>query len=350
MELLEHISLWQHLKETNKPIVLYGMGDGADKILDELGRRGICAAGVFASDAFCRGQLFRGYTVETYAQIQERLGDMVVLVAFGTQIAEVLDRIKAISKEQETYAPDVPVVGDGSVFDLSYVKRHMDKIECAYEMLADELSRRTFFDILHYKISGKLDYLFDCEGSAKEVYRDVLQLSGHEIYVDAGAYTGDTVAEFVQHTHGYKEIVAIEADEKNFRRLERSTAELKNITLYRCAVYDEDTNICFDTRGGRNSAVGISGKTICARKIDSILDGKAATYIKLDVEGQEAAALCGAKETIQKYRPKLLVSAYHRNEDLFALPLWVRQTRGDYRVYLRHFPYIPAWDTNYYFV
>ncbi|MEA5003971.1 MAG: FkbM family methyltransferase [Christensenella sp.] len=350
MEFLEQVSLWEHLNETKKPIVLYGMGDGADKILDELGRRGIAAAGVFASDEFCRGQRFRGFEVTTYAQAKERFGDMIVLVAFGTQLPEVMQRIKDIAAVQETYAPDVPVVGGGEAFDTAYVKKYAQEMQAAYRMLEDDLSRRTFMDMLHYKVSGKLDDLFDCESSAGEVYRDILRLSDQETYVDAGAYTGDTIAEFMQYAGGYRQIVAIEPDEKNFRRLEKSTEGLGNRMLCNCAAYDEDTYIRFDTRGGRNSAVGAQGKTICAQRIDSILGGQEVTYIKLDVEGQEAAALRGAKETIQKYRPKMLVSAYHRNDDMFRLPLLVREMRDDYKVYLRHFPYIPAWDTNYYFV
>ena len=52
MDWKESVSLWQRLERARKPVMLYGMGNGADKILDELARRGIAAAGVFASDEF----------------------------------------------------------------------------------------------------------------------------------------------------------------------------------------------------------------------------------------------------------------------------------------------------------
>jgi len=70
----------------------------------------------------------------------------------------------------------------------------------------------------------------------------------------------------------------------------------------------------------------------------------------MDVEGQEAATLRGAEQTIRRYRPKLLAAAYHRNEDLFAIPEQVLSYNPDYRLYMRHFPQLPAWDVNYYFV
>ena len=56
-------SVWPRLQEEKRPIVLYGMGDGADKILRQFERLGIQAAAVFASDEFVRGHSFRGFRV-----------------------------------------------------------------------------------------------------------------------------------------------------------------------------------------------------------------------------------------------------------------------------------------------
>ena len=68
------------------------------------------------------------------------------------------------------------------------------------------------------------------------------------------------------------------------------------------------------------------------------------------MEGLEKEAITGAKETIKRCKPKMLVSCYHRSEDIFTLPLLVKSIRDDYRVYIRHNPYIPAWDTQFYFI
>ena len=57
-----------------------------------------------------------------------------------------------------------------------------------------------------------------------------------------------------------------------------------------------------------------------------------------------------AAETIRRCRPKLLLAAYHRSEDLFALPQLVFSIRSDYQLYLRHHRQLPAWDVNFYFV
>ncbi len=348
MKLMESVSLWKRLKETDKPIVLYGMGDGADKILDEMGRRSIAAAGVFASDEFCRGQKFRGFSVTTYAQKAEEFDDFIVLVAFGTQIPSVLERIQRIATERELYAPDVPVIGEG-IFDKAYFEKHEAEITSAYKMLADEWSRRVFEHMINYKISGKPDYLFGCESDAREAFQDILNLSDEETYVDVGAYTGDTMQELIEYTGGYRKIFAVEPDKKNFAKLIKYAQGMRDVYCFHAAAHEEAGTMCFAARGGRNSAVG-NGETIRKETLDVLLKGERVTYIKYDVEGEERSALLGTKRILREQKPKLLVSAYHRNADLFSIPLLVKEIQPDYRVFLRHYPYIPAWDTNYYFV
>ena len=71
----EQLSVWELLRRTKKPIVLYGMGNGADKILDWCVENSVQVQGVFASDEFVRGQQFRGFTVERYDALRARLGN-----------------------------------------------------------------------------------------------------------------------------------------------------------------------------------------------------------------------------------------------------------------------------------
>ena len=85
--------LWQHLRETDKTIVMYGMGNGADKILDICEKNGICVADFFASDGFVRGHSFHGKTVLSYSAIKEKYGvqNIIVLLSFASSLPDVLD-------------------------------------------------------------------------------------------------------------------------------------------------------------------------------------------------------------------------------------------------------------------
>ena len=58
------VSLWDRLAVTRKPIIMYGMGDGAQKILDVASEKGIKISGFMASDDFVRGHSFAGFEVK----------------------------------------------------------------------------------------------------------------------------------------------------------------------------------------------------------------------------------------------------------------------------------------------
>ncbi len=339
--------LWEYLGQTEKPIVLYGMGNGADKIISVLEQKNIPFKGIFASSGFKKGKLFHSLPVESYSELKERFGVMVVLLCFGTHLPEVMENIKKISAEQELYAPEVPVIG-GGLFNKEYYQQNKTEFDKIYSLLADEQSRLTFENIIKYKISGKIDYLFDCESSFDEPYQSILLQSGGERILDLGAYNGDTALEFAERFPNYEKIIAVEPDRKTFKKLTANTKALK-IQCENICISDFTGTGQFAMNGGRNSAVGEGDKTEFST-VDSLLKGERVTHIKMDVEGEERRAISGARETILKHRPKMIISAYHRTEDFLTIPKAVLKIRDDYKIYMRHFPSLPAWDTVYYFV
>ena len=359
--------LWTYLKDTDKKIVLYGMGDGAEKIKSVLDSRGIEIADIMASDGFVRGQSFMGHRVKTLSEIEEEYGDgFLILICFGSKIPDVMEHIYEIAQKHELYAPNVPVVGDG-VFDLEYANANKDELQKVYKMLADEQSRKVFENVIRYKLSGNINYLKDCETPSDEMF-DLLKIGTEETVVDLGAYDGDTLIEFLNGTSmQFKKLYAMEPDNKNYRKLKRKLYMIGSALLeaYNVGAWDEDTTITFDMRAGRGSTASSADRPsnsgterrralryrdIKMMKTDTMLRGDAATYIKIDVEGAEENALRGAKETIASFRPKLNIALYHRNEDMFRLPLLINELNKKYKFYMRHHPYVPDWDTNLYCV
>ena len=115
--------------------------------------------------------------------------------------------------------------------------------------------------------------------------------------------------------------------------------------------------LLFGGKAGRNSAltpvmneVSHDKRTVMipVESVDHVLNGAPCTLLKLDVEGAERMALEGARHTIEKYQPRISLSAYHRSEDLYELPLLLRDMCADVRLGMRHHPYVPAWETNFY--
>lgn len=351
LDFVKQGSIWSRLQGETRPIVLYGMGDGTLKIMAACRKYGIGISGIFASDEYVRGHSFEGYPVKKLAQMEEEFDDFIVLLCFAAFTPELLQKIFALHQRHEVLAPDVPVFGD-ELFDEEYFQTHENELEESYSLLADEFSKRVFENVLNFKLSGKIELLREIETPKEEVYQQILRLGAEEHYLDLGGYDGDTVLEFLEQTGGkYGSVTVLEPDTKNFRKLAK-TAERhgwNDMLLLNKGVWSENAVLSFDNRAGRNSFLSTSGRTtvpVCS--VDSLLKDKPCTFIKMDVEGAEREALLGAAKTLQRRKPKLAFSGYHRSGDLFALPLLLKEIEPSYRIYFRHHPYLPAWESNFY--
>ncbi len=333
------------LSATDEPIFVYGMGDGCLKLLKIFDEYKIPCAGIFASDEFVRDKTFEGHKIRRLSEIESQVERFTVVLAFGAGYQELRDKIDDIEKNHRLFVPDMPVIGDG-LFTKEYLLKNADKLSEVYELLADEQSKLCFKKLIEYKITGLPEPLRACESSPHE---NILNLSNDEIYVDLGAYTGDTVADFLKATGGkYRKIYAVEPNGRNFRKLSENIASLPDITLINAAIGSEDGFTHLLKGGGRMIRRSETGIEIPVRSVDSILANSCCSYIKMDIEGEERAALLGAIKTIDRCAPKLNIAIYHRVGDLFELPLLVHEMNPDYKLYIRHYPYYPAWDTNLY--
>ena len=339
--------IWNYLKESKKPIVLYGMGNGADKIISVCDKYGIKISGVFSSDGFVRKKTFHGMPVTDYRTAKEMFGDMTVLLCFGTALPEVIFNIKNIAKENELYAPDVPVYGD-ALFCEGYHNDKKADFNYIYNLLADKISKNVFSNVIKYKLTGDIKCLFSCETDCEEPYQNFLKLSDKETYLDLGAYRGDTVLSFCNRAKNWNSIVAVEPDKKTYEKLKIATLGIKGIKNINAFAGAVEGTAAFNMNGSRGVGKGGTRDTVEMITVDSI--NIAPTFIKMDIEGAEAAAIKGSQNTIKKYKPKMQIAAYHRSEDLIDIPKTVLGLVSDYKIYLRHNPCLPAWDVNYFFV
>lgn len=352
-QLLSISDLWTYLASSNKKVVLYGMGDGADKILDVCEQKGIKVYGVFASDEFVRYQNFRGFTVKKYSELKDEFSDIIILVSFATSLDSVLDRIYSLTTYDELYAPDVPVFG-GGLFDSAYFSEHFAEFERVYDMLSDEQSKLVYLNIIKYKLTGDISLLKKCETDVTEAYKNIIQPKENSGYVDIGAYNGDTLREYISYAGEKITAFCFEPDEKNFKKLSMSSEEFESadIKLINAAAWNKNEELVFYSRSGRNSAHTTAHSSARAKKINAVradehID-KHIDFINIDAEGSDAEAIEGLSETINRYHPTISCAVYHRNEDMFKLPLMLAEKYKSYKLYIRHFPYVPAWDTNIY--
>lgn len=354
--------LWEYLAETDKTVVMYGMGNGADKILGVCASRGIEVADFFASDGFVRGQVFHGKTVLSWSAVKEKYGvsNLIVLLSFGTSRPEVLEVIERIAREAELYAPDVPAFGDG-LFDRPFFEAHRAELARVWALLSDEESRRIFENVIRFKLTGRIEYLSDAESDPEEILHGQIRPTEITFAADLGAYNGDTVRALLEHADGsVKRVWAMEPDLRNHRKLQAYAEgeDRAEVIAVHAGAWSCEETLSFDASGNRNASFGsnrseaLSNRPakmteIRALPLDAVLNGARVDYIKYDVEGSEREALIGSSETLERWSPRLLVSLYHRNEDLFDLPLLICERFPHYRkFYLRRLRGVPAWDLD----
>lgn len=225
------------------------------------------------------------------------------------------------------------------------------------QRFADADSVKTLYAVLNHHLACDTAPLQAVQLPYSSLYfqSGLLQFGQQEKMVDCGASVGESLQGLIKATGGeFARSWMIEPDRNNIRTLQtiidgyKGTALEGRITLHPYGVGEKPGTVRFNHEGGHGGAVlDGGGDVIEIRPIDDIVDD-APTFIKMDVEGSELAALKGAASVIRDHAPKLTVSAYHRSTDLLDLSEYVLSLNPDYRVGIRHHTPL-RWDTCLYF-
>lgn len=165
--------------------------------------------------------------------------------------------------------------------------------------------------------------------------------------IDAGAYDGDTLKHFLaQSTFNIDKYIALEPDEKNFKKLtdtvrDFATTRTEIIALNR-ALWSEDGQVLFNAQGNTASTIMTDNprstkvEALCLNTLFNRFELSHNTCIKLDIEGAELESIRGAEPTITKVKPILMISVYHTPHCLTSVYNLVRSYRADYKFALRY--------------
>lgn len=220
----------------------------------------------------------------------------------------------------------------------------------AFRLLADEESRQEYLAQIRFRLFLDFDGLpspsRDVQYFPGSLFNRVLD----EVFIDCGAFDGDTIRAFMEWTGGvFKRIHAFEPDPLNAKKLQGFIAALPEkvrgkIIIHRVAAAEYRGEVGFVISGDASSSTGVGAMTrVDCAPLDEILASDSPTYIKMDIEGAELSALKGAAGLIARFKPVLAVSAYHKQADLWRIPLYIHTLFPGYRLFLR--PHNEeAWD------
>lgn len=190
-------------------------------------------------------------------------------------------------------------------------------------------------------------------GSVGKQYFDCPEIlpTEDEVFVDAGSYDGMTAVQFSDWCGGtYRKIYSFDPDIKCKTRIQNNIVKygLHDVEFIPCGLSDKTKEQRFNSTGMAGAAVSdIGNETIKVTSIDETLNGDKATFIKMDIEGSEYEALLGAKQTIEKYHPRLAICIYHKPLDFIEIPQLILSISKDYRFYIRHYTCC-EWETVLY--
>lgn len=190
-------------------------------------------------------------------------------------------------------------------------------------------------------LSGIIKYEFDILFEKQYFEAPIIQPQDKEVFVDAGCFNCDTSILFKKWCDGkYEKIYAFEPDGINYLKCKEVIKQenIENIELFNAGLWAKNDVLNFNTTETSASSIMEDGTSnINVVSLDYVLNGKRASFIKMDIEGSELSALQGARNTIINYRPRLAICIYHKPEDILEIPLYLQSLVPDYKFYIRHY-------------
>jgi FkbM family methyltransferase len=235
--------------------------------------------------------------------------------------------------------PPLPFVAEArSVFFT-----HIDEFGALAARFADAESCRVLHDILLYRMTGDPVFTAGYRLRDEEQYFDVpLGLPAAPVFIDGGAYHGETTELFCRRYPGYAGAEVFEPNTGSMKEVHVRLCAYPNIRFYPYALGDRRTYLSFDDSAANASRIVEGGQQyVEVVPLDEVIEG-AVNFVKFDLEGYEPKALVGARQTIRRRHPALAICVYHHPKDFIDVPRSVLEAREDYCLRLRH--YTEGWE------
>jgi len=264
---------------------------------------------------------------DVYAQIPGALCRILAPIGIRNFYVYSQEQLKVISKR----------------IDPHFLNKNFHALNRVYSLLADEASRDVFAARIKAVITGDPSYL--PIAGHPEYFHPVVYLEAGDILIDGGISDNvDVQIKFAKAVGESGKIYGFEPipDMFNIAKLILSAYPQYQINCEGLASRKGKTNF---TQLGDSSHISNTLTNTVECEITSIDEFvqenelEKVDCIKLDIEGAEFAALLGARKTIKRFKPKLIICLYHKNEDLFELPAFIKKLAPEYNQYIAHSSY-----------
>jgi FkbM family methyltransferase len=342
-------------------IVLFGAGGLGRRTLAGLRRRGVEPVAFADNNRTVWGSSVEGVPLLAPQDAARRYGDNSVFVVtvwgalgkdrMGDRIAQLRHlgcrRVMSFGPLYWKYPGGLlPHYGA----DLPHkVHEQAAEVRAVLDLWSDDASRREYLSQIRWRL--RLDFDGLAAPVAHSIYfpKDICPLSPDEVYIDCGAFDGDTLQLFLKETgDNFRKIVAFEPDPSNFAHLRENAArmpgaERQAIQVVHAATGARAGKVRLMAEGNKSSAISARGIEVDRVTLDAALGSTAPTYLKMDIEGAEVDTLVGASRVIREHAPVLAICCYHSQDHLWKIPLLIQSLNPEYRFFLRPHD-LEMWD------
>jgi FkbM family methyltransferase len=338
--------------QPDMPIVLFGAGNLGRRTLDLLRAHGRPAAAFIDNASGLWGTAVDGVPVLSPADASARYaGDGLALVTIwraegGHDFLVTRENLRNLGwRRVESFIPLFWGYGSDALpyitIDLpTRVLEAREDVLAAAALWVEERSLREYVSQVRWRLTGDFSALSPAEPD-QYFAEGLVQVGSDEVFVDCGAFTGDTLLDVARRVGSWRAYHAFEPDPASFEALQAVVAALPEplahrVHVHRAATSDRPGTAWFTATGLGSAKLSVTGTyEVDCLAIDDVVTDSPPTFVKMDIEGAEAAALAGARGGIRAGRPLLAISAYHKQTDLWELPRQIRDMAADYRMFLR---------------
>ncbi|MCL2575617.1 MAG: FkbM family methyltransferase [Defluviitaleaceae bacterium] len=338
------------LKEKSKtmPVFTYGAGVGLLGLYPFMRGLGIEISGI--CDSFRTGLFKDKYPIINPNELRQKHPDALVVIAAPRFEGEIRESLLALGfcNEQIIDFPKVQPKAPNPLSLETFMDLHYSGYEGVYNALKDDESRRVLAGrVRAYLASEPTSASSDC---AQYFNREIIRLAPDEVFIDAGAFLGETAQEFVRECDkagvDYRRIYSFEPNPMTFEDAKTVVCFLKNTEIINKGLWSEETELTFVSADNPSSSAieaasqRTGNKTVVSCiSLDEFFKEKTLedlpTFIKMDIEGAEQEALKGAKEIIAKKSPKMAICVYHRPDDPYRVYEIINEYNANYDFYYR---------------
>ena len=225
---------------------------------------------------------------------------------------------------------------------IDFYAQNVERIKAVANMLMDERSKSVYLKAWQYR-----QYRKKCDFPPydwRPQYFRMFQLGNDEVFIDCGAYVGDTLDGFIKQCPAYKKIVAFEPNTKTYAQLQANHGNTRDTILLNAGAYDKEGEVFFSGEGGSATITAENQKGVERIRVNAIdnLNLEKVTFIKMDIEGAELNALKGAEKTILRDKPKLAICIYHSLEDMVCIAEYIHRLVPEYQLRVNHYECYPV--------